>query len=145
MALTGTYPRSLDDKKRLAIPRRLYEEFDEKELESLYIAPGTDRSLSLYAPAGFDRRARKLEEQSSDRADVRNYQRLFHSRAEKVELDGQSRIRIPERLAEFAGLQRDVVLIGVNDHAEIWDSALWESFLSQIGLQFDNLANQAIH
>jgi MraZ protein len=144
MALTGTYPRSLDDKKRLAIPRRLCDEFDEKNLQSLYISPGTDRSLSLFSPGGFVSEARKLNEQSRSRVEVRNYERLFYSRSEKVELDGQCRIRIPDRLAEFAGLEREVVLIGDNDHAEIWDAALWESFLNQVGPQFDSLANQAI-
>jgi MraZ protein len=143
MALSGTYTRSLDEKQRLAVPKRVCEDFNEPELNHFYVAPGTDKSLLLYSPAGFDRLARKIAKQSSNRVEVRNYKRLFYSRAEKVELDAQGRIRIPERLAEFAGLSRDVVLVGVHDHAEIWDAAAWETFLKGTSPGFDEMATVA--
>src|SRR5882672_8715294 len=112
MALTGTYTRLLDEKQRLAVPKRLCEDFNEPELNSFYVAPGTDKSLVLYSPVGFERLARKIAKQSSNRVEVRNYKRLFFSRAEKVELDAQGRIRLPERLVEFAKLEKEVVLAG---------------------------------
>jgi len=143
MALSGTYTRLLDEKQRLAVPKRLCEDFNEPELNNFYVAPGTDKSLVLYSPAGFEKLARKIAKQSSNRVEVRNYKRLFYSRAERVELDAQGRIRIPERLVEFAGLSRDVVLAGVHDHAEIWDSAAWENFLRGTGAAFDEIATQA--
>lgn len=143
MALTGTYARSLDDKFRLAVPKQLSDQFGEVDLRNFCIAPGTQRSLSIYSPAGFERLARKVARQSSNRVEVQNYKRLFYARAERVELDAQGRIRIPERLVKFAGLQRDVVLLGVHDHAEVWDTTLWESFLSQNGPAFDDMASQA--
>ena len=143
MALTGTYTRNLDEKKRLAIPKRLCDEFGETDLKSFFVAPGTERSLTLYSPAGFEKLARKLARQSTNRVDVRNYIRLFYSRAEKVDMDAQGRIRIPERLAEFAGLQRDVVLLGVHDHAEIWDTVTWDKFLEQHSSGFDDMATRA--
>lgn len=143
MALTGTYSRNLDDKHRLAVPKRLREEFSKKQLTCLYIAPGTDKSLALYSPAAFESLGKLLAERSSSRADVRNYLRLFYSRAEKVELDSQGRIRIPERLVSFAQLQHDIILLGVHDHAEIWDKELWDKFLSQTGPDFDEMATHA--
>ena len=143
MALSGTYTRSLDEKQRLAVPKRLCEDFNEPDLKHFYAAPGTDKSLVLYSPAGFERLARKIAKQSSNRVEVRNYKRLFYSRAERVELDAQGRVRIPERLVEFAGLSRDVVLVGVHDHAEIWDAAAWESFLKGTEPGFDEMATQA--
>jgi MraZ protein len=143
MTLTGTYSRSLDDKRRLAVPKRLREEFGSEEPPCLYVAPGTDRSLALYAPAAFERLAEKLANQSTNRLDVRTYLRLFYARAEKVDLDGQGRIRIPDRLADFAQLERDIVLLGVHDHAEIWNSALWDAFLEQHSADFDEVAAQA--
>jgi MraZ protein len=143
MALSGTYSRSLDEKQRLAVPKRICEDFNESELNSLYVAPGTDKSLVLYSPAGFEKLARKIAKQSSNRVEVRNYKRLFYSRAERVELDAQGRVRIPERLVEFAGLSRDVVLVGVHDHAEIWDAAAWDAFLKTQGPGFDEISTQA--
>lgn len=143
MALTGTYVRTLDDKHRLAVPKRLREEFGDPEPTSLYVAPGTENSLFLYAPAAFEEVAKRLAEQSPSRVEVRNYLRLFYARAEKIELDRQGRIRIPERLAGIAKLERDVVLLGVHDHAEIWDQNLWQAFLDRLGPDFDQMASQA--
>ena len=141
MALSGTYARSLDEKQRLAVPKRLCEDFNEADLNNFYVARGTDKSLVLYSPAGFEKLARRISRQSANRD--RNYKRLFYSSAERVELDAQGRIRIPERLVEFAGLSREVVLVGVHDHAEIWDAAAWENFMKATGPAFDDIANQA--
>ena len=53
MPLTGTFLRTLDEKRRLAVPKRLRDDFGPSELEFLYIAPGTDRSLLVFSPQGF--------------------------------------------------------------------------------------------
>ena len=143
MTLTGTYARSLDDKHRLAIPKRLREGFSGKGSTSLFIAPGTDRSLFLYAASAFEQLAERLAVKPSNRARVRNYLRMFYARAEEVDIDNQGRIRIPERLAEFAELQREVVLLGVQDHVEMWDRTLWEAFLEEHSADFDALAETA--
>lgn len=138
--LTGTYARSLDDKQRLAIPKKMREEFGDPEPAALYIAPGTDRSLFLYSPEAFARLADRFAEASSQRPDVRNYQRLFYAQAENLPLDGQGRIRIPERLVALAGLKKDLVLLGVRDHAEIWEQSAWDEFLARTTPGFDDLA-----
>jgi MraZ protein len=143
MPLTGTYSRNLDEKFRLAVPKPLREEFSPEELTHLYVAPGTDRSLVLYSPAGFERLAQLFAQQSPNLVKAQNYLRLFYSRAEKVDLDAQGRIRLPERLVEFAQLKHDVMLLGVHDHAEIWDNALWQQFLAHVGPAFDDMAHSA--
>lgn len=143
MALTGTFERVLDDKKRLAVPKPLREEFSSNGVTHAFVAPGQDRSLAVYSPTAFESLANKLAANSSNRADVLNYQRLFYSRAEKVEFDGQGRIRIPDRLAEFAQLKSDVMLLGVQDHAEIWDKEIWAEFLSRHAARFDEMAQAA--
>jgi MraZ protein len=140
MPLTGTYLRTRDDKRRLAVPKRLKDDFGEPELEHLYIAPGTDRSLVLYAPRAFGTLAERL----LNRTDQQNFLRLFYSSAERVDLDGQGRIRIPDRLAEHAGLVHDAYLLGVQDHAELWDKAIWEEFAGRWTPNFDQLAHDAL-
>jgi MraZ protein len=144
MPLTGTYTRNLDDKNRVAIPKRLSEEFGAGKLDSLYISPGLDKSLSLYSPAGFDDFAKRFSEQSLHKLDVRTYVRLLYSQTEKVDLDAQGRIRIPDRLVQLAGLTRDVVLMGVHDHAELWDAKAWEAYIGQHGPAFDDVAARAL-
>lgn len=144
MPLTGTYERSLDDKLRLAVPKRLRDEFQEGEITSLYAAPGIDRCVAIYSPAGFQKFAQKLEQQPAFRTDVRSYARLFYAQSEKLDLDSQGRVRIPDRLAKMVGLQRDVVLIGVNDRAEIWDHAVWSEYLAKLSPEIDAIATQVL-
>ncbi|WP_145376013.1 division/cell wall cluster transcriptional repressor MraZ [Symmachiella dynata] len=140
MPLTGTFNRSMDDKSRFAVPKRLREQFGEEELRSIYVAPGTECSLDLYSKIAFEELADRVATMSPTRADIRNYKRLFYGRAERVDLDSQGRIRIPERLVTFAGLQKEVVLIGVHDHVEVWDSAIWQQFLEKHSTDFDSMA-----
>lgn len=140
MALTGTYLRTLDDKRRLAVPKRVKDDFAEEHLDSLIVAPGTEKSLVVYSPQGFDRFAARL----SAAPDNQRYLRLFYSSAERVEFDSQSRIRIPDRLADYAGLKRDVYLLGVQDHAELWDKDAWDAFMATHTPEFDQLALKAL-
>ena len=147
MTLTGRFERALDDKSRIAVPKTLREEFSTSAsaegVTQLYVAQGQDKSLALYAPAAFEGLAQRLASSSSSRAEVLNFQRLLFSAAEKVELDGQGRIRIPERLVEFAQLKREVMLLGVQDHAEIWDKAVWNEFEQRHSARFDEMAQAA--
>jgi MraZ protein len=140
MALTGTYLRTLDEKKRVAVPKRLRDDFGESDLNSLMIAPGTAKSLVVYSPQGFEAFAAKLVAGGSHQ----NYLRLFYSSAERVDLDSQGRMRIPDRLAEYAGLKREAYLLGVQDHAELWDKDAWDSFVATHTPAFDELAVKAM-
>lgn len=144
MALTGTYERTVDDKLRLAIPRPLRDGFREPESEELYLAPGNEGCLCIYSTTGFEALASKMASASTGRVQVRNFLRLLYSQAERVQVDKQSRIRVPERLAKLAEIKHDVVLIGVQDHVEIWDKVRWDSFLSQNASQFDALTAEAM-
>lgn len=140
MALTGTYLRALDEKRRVAVPKRLRDDFGEANLEHLFIAPGTEKSLVIYAPKAFEHLAARL----ADKASHQNFLRLFYSSSERVDLDGQGRIRIPDRLAEYAGLSREAYLLGVQDHAELWDKSAWDQFVSRTTPEFDHLALEAL-
>ena len=64
--------------------------------------------------------------------------------AEEISVDPQGRIRIPERLVKHAALTHDLVLIGVRDHAEIWDKTKWEANLVKNAPEFDNLGSHAL-
>lgn len=139
MALTGTWPRSLDDKGRLAVPKRVREQLGQ-EIEELFVAQGTEQSLALYTPEAFETLALRYSEKSGAKANIRGFMRLFYARAERIDVDSQGRIRIPDRLKGFAGLDREVVLLGVNDHLELWDTARWEDYVGSLNPQFDEIA-----
>ncbi len=144
MPLTGTFERSLDDKFRLALPKPFRDQILSETETSLYAAPGNDRCLALYSRKAFEELADRLTRLSSAQSDVRNYLRIFYSQAEAVEPDKQGRVRLPGRLVQFADLENQVVLVGVRDHAEIWDSKRWEHLLDQHADEFDNLTSKAM-
>jgi MraZ protein len=143
MVLSGTYERTLDEKSRLVIPKRLLEDFGEPNRTHLFFTPGTEKSLWLYAPKGFERVARRVS-RLPNTVQVRRYKRFFYANTERVELDSQGRIRLTERQVEFAGITgREAVLLGVHDHAEVWDAKAWSACMDGQLAHFDELAAQA--
>ena len=143
MLLTGTFNRSIDEKLRVAIPKRLRAAMACPEGGNLYIAPGTDHSLAMYTEEEFSRLAERVAEFSPTRPDVRAFMRIFYTLAERVELDGQGRIRIPPALAELAKLEQKVVLLGVQNHLELWPSDRWETYLAEKQSHYDEIAETA--
>jgi MraZ protein len=141
--LTGTYVRVIDEKLRIAIPKPLRKQLSQEVELTLFVAPGTDRSLFLFTRESFHDFGDRLAQHATNHAESRNYRRLFYSNADEVSLDVQGRIRIPERLVTHAALQHDVVLAGVHDHAEIWDKDLWDAFVAQNAAHFDDMASHA--
>lgn len=139
VAITGTFERSIDEKLRLVIPRQLREAFGVTDGGELYLAPGNEGCVTVYSPGGFEEFARRVASASPGRADVRKYLRLFYSRAERVILDKQSRIRIPERLLAADRAERDMVILGVHDHAEIWYRDVWHAYMDENLPQFDEV------
>lgn len=143
MLLTGTFPRSVDEKQRVAIPKRVRESLNLGESAELFIAPGTDGSLALYTKEGLDAFAQRLAAASPTQQDVRAFHRLFYGQIERVEIDSQGRVRIPPGLAQLAGLAHEAVLVGVQDHLELWDKQRWDQYLGQRRDQYDQLAERA--
>jgi MraZ protein len=141
MLLTGTHPRTLDDKKRLALPRRLRDQLGDPH--TLLVTPGPDQCLWLYTQDGLERLAEKLDRSPAADAEVRVFRRLYFAQTEAVDVDRTGRILIPERLVQFAGLQHDVVLIGVRDHLELWDAQRWQQYLASNAPRFDAVAEGA--
>jgi MraZ protein len=141
MLLTGTHPRTLDGKKRLALPKRVREQLGEPA--TVFVTPGPDQCLWLYTQAGLERLAEKLDQAPAADAEARVFRRLYFAQTEAVDLDRTGRILIPERLLQFAGVTHEAVLIGVRDHLELWDAQRWQQYLAQNAPRFDAVAEGA--
>ena len=144
MLLTGTFHRSLDEKLRLAIPRPLRDPLAPAGNATLYLAPGTDGSLELYSEDAFSRLAAQLEAGPRNDREVRAFHRLFYGQVQRVELDKQGRVRLPAELSQLASLDKDIVLVGVRDHVEIWDIHRWEAYVGSTQPRYDELAERAV-
>jgi MraZ protein len=139
--LTGTHPRTLDDKNRFVLPKRVRELLDEPD--TLYVTPGPDQCLWLYTQAGLEELSAKLDRAPAADAEARVFRRLYFAQTEAIDVDRAGRILIPERLSRFAQLKREVVLIGVRDHLELWDAGRWQEYLAQHAPRFDAVAESA--
>ena len=103
MLLTGTHPRTLDEKNRLTLPKRVREQLG--DLAGLFVTPGLDQwdqCLWLFDRQGLEQLAAKVDEAPPSDVDVRLFRRLFFSRAEEVEIDASGRILIPDWLVSQA-------------------------------------------
>ena len=141
MLLTGTHPRTLDDKKRLGLPRKLREQLG--DTDTLFVTPGPDQCLWLFTRAELEQLAARLDQAPAADAEARVFRRLYFAQTEAVDVDRSGRILVPDRLVQFAGLQREVVLIGVRDHLELWDAQRWQQYLTQNAPRFDAVAEGA--
>ena len=126
---TGKYLHTIDDNNRLAMPSSIRKCVDEeKEGKGFFITPGLDKCLAIYPPLHFEETTKKLKQLSFTNKKARTFLRLFFSRSSFVNCDEQGRIVIPQLHKDYAGLKKEVVIIGVMDRIEIWDLKHWNDF-----------------
>ena len=118
--MTGTYEHSIDAKGRLFIPAKLREEMG----VTFYLAMGVDECLAIYPQETWNRFTEKFASLPMSQSAA---MRPLFANASKCELDSQGRIVIPQKLRKYAGLEKDAVIIGVNDRAEIWSAETWNA------------------
>jgi MraZ protein len=118
----GEYTPTLDEKGRLTLPARIRE-----QLETAYVTGEVERSLALWPPAEFRRRAGEMQELAKLDAAGHDRARFFFALSQEVVPDKQGRIAIPQSLRDFAGLgEGPVAVTGSFDHVEIRTIAAWQ-------------------
>ena len=121
--MTGEYQHALDNKGRIFIPARLRDELG----QVLYVTLSMDRCLSVYSAASWE----VLTEKVNALPYVRQHRmRPLFAHAVRCALDAQGRILLPQNLRDWAGLRKDVTVVGCNNHAELWDSEAWVGVFS---------------
>ena len=131
----GEYHYSIDDKGRLTIPSKLRYDLGEKFI----VTRGLDNCLFIYPMDEWNNVISKYKELPNTK-DARNFMRFFLSGATVCEFDKQGRINIQTPLLNYAKLDKECVIIGVNDRLEVWSKELWEEF---INLNEDKLSDIA--
>ena len=120
----GEYRHSIDAKGRLFVPVKLREELG----QTFMVCKGFDRCLMLHPMESWQKFVEKLEELTI--VGQKNIRRYFFSSAFEATVDSQGRVIIPPDYRQFAGLEKNVCLIGNNRHLELWDEAAWDADLS---------------
>jgi MraZ protein len=124
------YARQLDERGRIILPAKLREAIS----GTVYITQSTsEKCLHLYTEEEWSRVAEKVNQlPTATDYNAAAFVRLFFGKATSVAVDKQGRIPIAKRLVDFAGLSKDVVLVGANTRLEIWDADLWQEYQSKL-------------
>jgi len=136
----GTYAPRLDDKGRLILPAKFRDEL----AEGLVITKGQERCLYVFSTSEFGRLTERLREAPLSAKGARDYSRVFFASAHDDVPDKQGRVTVPGPLRDYAGLDRECVVIGANTRVEIWDSQAWSAYLSGQEEQFASLSEEVL-
>ena len=131
----GTYTPKLDDKGRLFLPAK----FRERLSEGVVVTQGQENCLVVWPEDVFMTEARRAQQTPMTSRGARDYARVLFGGAEPGVPDKQGRISIPQELRSYAGLDGEVVVIGVLDRLEIWDPTKWSDYQASEAEKFADL------
>ncbi len=117
------YNHTVDTKGRLIVPSKFREQLGDE----FVVTKGMDGCLFVYANDDWSAFQQKLTSLPLINKEARKFARFFLAGAAQVEVDKQGRILLPANLRQFAGLEKDVVLVGVGSRIEIWSRENWEN------------------
>lgn len=132
---TGEYRHSVDDKGRLVLPSKL-----RKPLEKgLVVTKGQERSLYVFTQESWQAEGEQITRLPRTSVRNRNYARSFFGGASDQKLDKQGRLIIPPPLREYAGIEREVVILGVAERVEVWAASAWDEIAAEVDHGYSTL------
>ena len=124
--LLGEFHHNIDDKGRLVIPTKFREDLGQEFI----LTRGIEKCLYVYSKTEWEKLVGKLNTLPFTKKVTRTLTRFFYSGATACEFDKSGRMSITSPLVSYAGLDKECIIIGVNDHLEIWDSKAFEEFMN---------------
>jgi len=135
--LLGAKSRTVDDNGRLIVPSKFREGLGDEAVISVGL---NEKCLFLFSVADWMKLDEKISTLPISKKDAQGFVRWFLSSASHVQLDQQGRLLIPQDLREWAGIERDVVIIGLSKRIEIWDKAKWEVFYKEAEFKYKEIS-----
>ena len=135
--LIGEYQHSLDSKNRMIIPSKLRDDLGRKFI----ITKGLDGCLYMYPAEEWQKLQEKLKSLPLSNKDARAFVRFFFAGACEVEMDKQGRGLIPQNLKEYAGIEKEIVSIGVLSRVEVWSKEKWNEY-NDSDVNFDKISEK---
>ncbi|MCU1639081.1 MAG: division/cell wall cluster transcriptional repressor MraZ [Microbacteriaceae bacterium] len=136
----GTYAPRLDEKGRIILPAKFRDELE----SGIVVTRGQERCLYVFSTKEFEELHDKIRQAPVTSKQARDYLRLFLSGANAEVPDKQHRVTIPAQLRAYAGLDRDVTVIGAGNRAEIWDTAAWDTYYAEQEASFADTTEEVI-
>ena len=132
----GEYQHNLDAKGRIIVPSKFREELH----TTFILTRGLDGCLTIYSLEQWDKLFEDLNKLPTTKKNARAYIRMLTSGAVECTLDNQGRIQIPVFLSKPVNIVKECVVIGANDHIEIWDKATWDNYYLEASDNFEDVA-----
>ncbi|WP_168627131.1 MULTISPECIES: division/cell wall cluster transcriptional repressor MraZ [unclassified Cryobacterium] len=136
----GTYSPKLDDKGRIILPAKFWDELE----AGVVITRGQERCLYVFSTREFEEMHDRIRQAPVTSKQARDFMRLFLSGANAEVPDKQHRVTIPATLRQYAGLDRELTVIGAGNRAEIWDSEAWNNYYAEQESNFAETTEEVI-
>ena len=133
--LMGEYHHNIDEKNRLIIPSKFRSELGEKFI----ITKGFDKCLFVYSLAEWNKMIQRVGTLQFTRKNVRAFERALIGGASETEFDKQGRINITSPLVHYAGINKECVIIGVNERLEIWSLEEFDKYMKENEESFEEM------
>ena len=134
----GSYSHNLDDKGRLVIPSKMRDELGVKA----YILKGFDGALSIYKESDFQNLVSELKTLAFNKKNSRAYLRIQLASACELDIDRQGRALLPTQLLSKYKIGKEVIVIGMLDHIEVWNKADYENYENTADSSFEEIAEE---
>jgi len=142
----GEYEATMDAKGRFLLPAGFKKQLSEVGAGQFVINRGIEACLSLYPMQSWEPIFAEVSKLNEFDPKVRQFRRYFLNGATQLELDTAGRLLIPKALMDYAGLEKDVVLVSAVNKIEIWDAAKYKMFFESFSPEsYSNLANEVMN
>ena len=132
----GSFVHTLDDKGRLMVPRKMREELGFKA----YIMKGFDGSLSIYTESRYQKLVDEFSNLPFNQRKNRDYLRIQFASTHEMDVDKLGRVQIPTALLNKFNISREVIVLGIGDHIEVWNQKTYEEYENSVKDEFENIA-----
>lgn len=136
----GEFQHTVDAKGRLFIPAKLREGLGERFVAT----KGLEDCLFIFPAKEWEAFGEKLRSLPLASGAARAFTRLFFSGATECEVDPQGRTLLPANLREYAGIEKDVLIVGVSSRVEIWSKNKWEEYCQKAEESFEETAEKLL-
>jgi MraZ protein len=131
--LYGNYELTIDEKNRMLIPSDIRKAIDpQSDGEAFFLVTGINDKLWLYPEKYYESLATKMQSEMAPEEDLLAFDQINFAMASRVEWDKQGRVLIPDKVLRKAQLNREVTLVGMRDHAELWNRDDWERRIAEL-------------
>jgi len=138
----GEFQHSIDRKGRLILPAKFRETAKNQFVEKFFVTRGLDKCLFMFSEEEWRSQENKFKGMSFTKQQSRTFNRLLFSGAQEIAFDKQGRVLLPQYLKDFAGIKKDVMIVGVSNRIEIWAKELWNDFYANSRQSFEEIAEK---